>query len=212
MLGSTSGRAARIACLAARDARRVQTMSGDAIRWPAEVSEEVARLHAEMMAFGQELRTQLFGPTDSGFDQLLPGQPPELAEWYRLVWRPFVNDWLSFHAWHDDSFWQNLPLSGSWDKVQEFRKKFIDLDREARAHGFRILKLPPDPPKKDPDLTKDLTDAVKAALLVLGVGGGLLLVATAASRFGSKKRDSVAVRISEPRRATLALSPPGRGG
>lgn len=190
-------------------------MSGDAIRWPAEISEEIARLHAEMMAFGQELRTQLFGATSS-FDQLLPGQRQELADWYRLVWRPFMNDWLDFHQWHENSFWQNLPLGGAWDKVQEFRKKFIDMDHEARAHGFRILKLPPEPPKKDPDLTKDLTSAIKTALIVLGVGGGVLLAATAASRFSfPRKRDSVAVRISEPRRAMPALPPPPsprRGG
>lgn len=140
-----------------------------------DVEEEAASLHTEMMQFGQELRDQLFVPNDAR-DVPLPGAPPEKIDLYHRVWRPLMAEWLKFHEDHAHSFWQNLPFSGAWDRIQDFRRRLIAVRSAAKEQQFRLVTPDPIPPKPDPDLTKTIEGAVKvAAYAAVGIGGILLL-------------------------------------
>jgi hypothetical protein len=130
-----------------------------------DVEEEVRTLHAEMMQFGQELRGQLF--LDSA-DHPRPGVTEDKIALYQKIWRPLMLDWLEFHEAHKDSFWQNLPFSGAWDRIVDFRQKLIAIRNEAKKQQFKIASPDPIPPQRD----LDVGGAVKVAVYVaIGIGG-----------------------------------------
>jgi hypothetical protein len=131
-----------------------------------DIEEEIRTLHAEMMSFGQEIHDQVFFP--GGGDRPRPGISEDKTFLYQKAWRPVMNDWLEFREIHKDSFWQNLPFSGAWDRIQDFRQKLIAIRNLARGEKLKVSTPDPIPPKRDPDLG----DAVKNGIYVLiGVGG-----------------------------------------
>lgn len=136
------------------------------------IEEEVRSLHTEMMTFGQELADQLFlqDAAHLGFEVPRPGVPEDKIALYHKVWRPLMNEWLVFHDDHASSFWQNLPFSGAWDRVQDFRRRLIAVREEAKKEKFRLQTPDPTPPKTD-----DLD--VKKIALVAGAGlAGLVAI------------------------------------
>lgn len=143
-----------------------------------DVEEAVAGLHTDMTTFGQELHDQLFLP--GAFDQPRPGAPPDQLDLYRQVWRPLMNEWLQFRDVHANSFWQNLPFSGAWDRVQEFRQRLIAVRNQARAMHVRLVAPDPAPPRLDPEIP-DLGTPLRI-LAYGGVGVAAVLVLRSLAR------------------------------
>jgi hypothetical protein len=139
-----------------------------------DVEEEIASLHTEMLQFGEEIARQLFGsdPQHRAFDVPLPGTPQDKIDLYHSVWRPLMNEWLAFRDVHGHSFWQNLPLSGAWDRIQEFRSRLIAVRDRARLRKINLMSPDPTPPKPDLDLSQV---ARVAGYTAVGVGGIVLL-------------------------------------
>ena len=129
-----------------------------------DIEEEVKALHTEMMTFGQELSDQLFLKDDARRlgDFPKPGVPEAKIALYTKVWRPLMNEWLVFHQVHHDSFFQNLPFSGAWDHVQDFRARLIKIRDEAKKENFKLQT--PDPTVKPEDLD------LKKIALIAGAG------------------------------------------
>jgi hypothetical protein len=121
-----------------------------------DIEEETKALHTEMMTFGQEVQDQLFLQDDAhrGSDTPRPGTPEDKIRLYTKVWRPLVLEWLKFHEEHQDSFWQNLPFSGAWDRVQDFRTRLVRVREEARREKFKIQTPEPTPRNDDLDVKK----------------------------------------------------------
>jgi hypothetical protein len=44
-----------------------------------------------------------------------------------------------FHEAHRNSFWQNLPFSGAWGRVQDFRARLLKIRDEAKKEKKLIL-------------------------------------------------------------------------
>jgi len=144
-----------------------------------DVEEETATLHNDMMQFGQELHDQLFLQNDVA----RPGVPEAKIDLYRKIWRPLMNEWLEFHDVHSHSFWQNLPFSGAWDRIQDFRQRFLRVRDSAKAAQFQILTPEPLAPRRDLDLPKTVEGAVKvAAYAAVAIGGLFALKLLASAR------------------------------
>ncbi len=132
-----------------------------------------------MMRFGQDLRDQLF--LDAA-DHPKPGVPEDKIALYLRVWRPLMSEWLTFRDVHKDSFWQNLPGSGAWDRVQDFRERMRLIRDQAKTQQFHLTGPDPLPPRRDPDLGDTATKVLKvAAYAGVGIAGLILL-----TRFGGK--------------------------
>jgi hypothetical protein len=139
-----------------------------------DIEEETKALHTDMMSLGAELSAQLFLQDDAhrAFDIPKPDTPEDMLSMYSKVWRPLMNEWLSFHDAHHDSFWQNLPLSGAWDRIQDFRQRMIGVRDQAKKQRFKIDSPDPIAPKRDPDFTKTIEDAARvAAYVAIAIGG-----------------------------------------
>ena len=91
-----------------------------------------------------------------------------LVKWQVSVWRPFFDGWNRFYHEKIDIPMQMLPGSGTWDRIQEYRRQFIDLRKNApfKAQG----PAPLDPTgRTDPSLTGGLRDVWGGAGEVLGI-------------------------------------------
>jgi len=166
-------------------AHRARTYVGIGLHSINEIEEEVAGLNTEMVSFGDELSRKIFGddPGHRAFDLPLPGTAPDKIELYHAVWRPLMNEWLEFREAHGHSFWQNLPLSGAWDRVQDFRARLLRVRERAREHKLDLMTIDPSPPKPDLDLGDTFKKvATVAGYAAVGIGGLLLLRAAAGRR------------------------------
>lgn len=135
-----------------------------------DIEEETKQLHTEMMTFGQELSDQLFRLGDIP----KPGVSAAALSLYTKVWRPLMNEWITFHETHHDSFWQNLPFSGAWDRVQDFRTRLLKVREQAKKENFKLQT--PDPTPKSDDLD------IKKIGLIAGIGFAGLVVLILATR------------------------------
>ncbi len=139
-----------------------------------DIEEETKALHTEMMTFGQELSDQLFLKDEAHRlgDIPKPGVTAAALSLYTKVWRPLMNEWIVFHQTHHDSFWQNLPFGGAWDRVQDFRTRLLKVRDQAKKENFKLQT--PDPTPKSDDLD------IKKIGLIAGIGFaglvGLILV------------------------------------
>lgn len=137
-----------------------------------DIEEEVKGLHTEMMTFGQELSDQLFLQDEAhrGGQFPKPGVPEAKLSLYFKIWRPLMSEWIKFHELHQDSFWQNLPFGGAWDRVQDFRQRLLGIREQAKKESFKIQS--PEPTVKTDDL-----DIKKVALIgAAGLAGLVALV------------------------------------
>lgn len=149
-----------------------QARIGIGIHSSQDIEEEASTLHTEMMQFGQELHDQLF---QNAFDQPRPDVPEDKIKLYHEVWRPLMNEWTQFHEEHEH-WWNNLPLSGAWDRIQDFRQRFLDVRNKAKEMKFKLVSPDPLPVHKDPDITAETKDLLKTAgMVAIGVGGVFLL-------------------------------------
>ena len=91
-----------------------------------------------------------------------------LVKWSASVWSPFFEGWRRFYHEKIDIPGQMWPGSGTWDRIQEYRRQFIDLRNKApfKAQG----PAPLDPTaRKDPSLTGGLRDIWGGAGDALGI-------------------------------------------
>jgi hypothetical protein len=146
--------------------------------------EEIDALHTDMMTFGGGLLHQLFYSEQEHKDKFgfarpevpRPGITQEQVDFYKNVWRPLMSEWLTFRDKHQDSFWQNLPLSGAYDRVQDYRQRFLSV--RAQAPAVQLKAIGPDPiaPKHDPDIPAGAGEVLKIAAYVgIGVAGIIAL-------------------------------------
>jgi hypothetical protein len=114
-----------------------------------------------MITFGQELKGQVFLASGDKY-VYAPGATKDKIALYEKVWRPLMDEWTQFHLAHHDSFFQNLPFSGAWDHVQDFRARLIKIRDEAKKENFKLQT--PDPTVKAEDLD------LKKVALIAGAG------------------------------------------
>jgi len=114
------------------------------------------------------------------------GESP-LVQWTRSVWVPFFESWRKFHSEKKDVPLQTWPLSGTWDHIQDYRKQWIDLRKNA---PFKSKCPDPLEPRKDPSITGGIGEflTIGKYLLIgtLAIGGVVVL-------------SSVAVRVKKGR-------------
>jgi len=97
------------------------------------------------------------------------GQFP-LVQWDRSTWTPFFASWSKFHGEKKDIPLQTWPLSGTWDRIQDYRTQFINLYNKA---PFKSNCPKPLDPRKDPSLTGGLEEIGK--IVRYAAYGGLVL-------------------------------------
>jgi hypothetical protein len=101
---------------------------------------------------------------------------PPLLEWVRTTWQPFVDTWITWRSEKKDHLWQMLPGSGTWDHIQDERKKFLDIRSNA---PFKSTGPAPKDPDHDPSITGFLGDLAKFAkwglIGILGIAGVVAL-------------------------------------
>lgn len=150
------------------------------------------------------------------------GQSP-LVQWKRSTWDPFFGGWTKFRSEKKDIPLQTWPLSGTWDRIQEYRQQWIDLRKNAPFKSKCPEPLDPSS-RKDPsftDMFKDLGNIAKYGLIGLLAIGGIVAVSSVASnlktgrdpaekymemiRLSRKSRGSRGSSRSLPAREQLAL-------
>jgi len=102
----------------------------------------------------------------------LERKPTALETWERNTWQPFFDTWMKLRELKQKPA-QTWPLSGTWDRIQEYRQQFRDLYDRApfKPSGPRPLD-----PRKDPSLFGDLGSVVKWSVIgVLALGGVFVL-------------------------------------
>jgi hypothetical protein len=113
-----------------------------------------------------------------------------ILTWARTNWDPFNSDWQRFRSEKIDIPSQLWPGSGVWDRVQDYRKKFIEIRGKAPFKATGPAPLSPEA-RRDPSLLGGLADfgsGFKWVLLgVLGVGG-VLAVSSIASNLKKGRR------------------------
>ena len=99
-----------------------------------------------------------------------------LTLWAKTNWVPFRDDWQRFRSSKIDIPVQLWPGSGVWDRVQDYRKKFIEIRSKAPFQATGPAPLSPED-RRDPDLLGGLGDFFKdfkwVLIGVLGIGGVL---------------------------------------
>lgn len=104
--------------------------------------------------------------------------------WDKTTWQPFFDGWLRFHEDKKDVPLQSWPLSGTWDRIQDYRQRFIDTRKNA---PFKPTGPDPTSPegRKDPSFTEGITDLLKigkyALIGVLAIGGVVALSSVASN-------------------------------
>lgn len=99
---------------------------------------------------------------------------------YLSTWDAFRSRWMAFHSQKTTIPMQMLPFSGTWDRIQEYRKQFVELLKEA-PFTPTITPLDPDT-RKDPSILGSIGDAL-SSIGTLGkvvIYGGLGLIAAVA--------------------------------
>jgi hypothetical protein len=91
-----------------------------------------------------------------------------LVKWSRMVWRPFFDGWNAFYHEKIDIPMQTLPGSGTWDRIQEYRRQFIDLRNKAPFKAQGPASLDPSG-RTDPSLTGGLRAIWEGAGNVFGI-------------------------------------------
>lgn len=140
----------------------------------SDIEEEVNSINTEMTTFGQEMRSQVFHQKPDGTYAYAPGSTAGKISLYERVWRPLMDEWGKFYLEHHDSFWQNLPLGGAWDRAQDFRSRLVKLRDQARKERFALQTPDPTPPKTDEVDLKKIAVVAGAGL----AGLALLLLVT----------------------------------
>lgn len=92
------------------------------------------------------------------------------------AWDAFKGNWLRWHSQKTTVPAQTWPLSGTWDRAQEYRQQFVSLVNRA---PFTPVMTPLDPSdRQDPSLTGGLGDALKSmgTMAKVVIYGGLGIV------------------------------------
>ena len=110
--------------------------------------------------------------------------------WSRTIWDPFSKDWQHFRRSKIEISAQLWPGSGVWDRVQDYRKKLIEIRSKAPFKPTGPEPLSPEG-RKDPSPLGWLADFGSGfkwvALGVLGIGG-VLAVSSIASNLKKGRR------------------------
>jgi len=104
---------------------------------------------------------------------------PALARFVSM-WDTFKWNWMRFHSEKVSVPAQTWPLSGTWDRVQDYRQQFLAIFRKA---PFQPTMTPMEVDgRRDPDLTGGIGDFFGSAGTVVKVAiyGGLALVGAVA--------------------------------
>lgn len=87
-------------------------------------------------------------------------QHPQEPAWYRTTWKPFFDEWEHFYEGKKNTPLQLWPGSGTWDYVQDYRQKLIDIRKAAPFKPQGPEPLDPDK-RRDQDLTGGIGDLLK---------------------------------------------------
>jgi len=87
---------------------------------------------------------------------------PQATPWYRATWKPFFDDWSRFYHEKKDISLQMWPGSGTWDHIQDYRKKLIEIRASAPFTAQGPAPLDPEK-RRDPDITGGIGDLFKGA-------------------------------------------------
>lgn len=139
---------------------------------PDQIREEANRLHAEIMAVGQEIHDQAYVPGSWTLRAGVTTDSP-IYKFYSNIWSPWKNEWIKFHE--DRQMWSQNLWGTSWDQIQEYRKRLIQLHDAAKAIGVPFIgPVPQEPPPKNP-IIPGLPKISTGLYVAGGVVGALLL-------------------------------------
>lgn len=145
---------------------------GGYIATPDQIKEEANRLHAEIMAVGNEIHDKIYVPSSWTLQAGVTVESP-IYKFYTNIWTPWKNEWLKFHE--DRQMWSQNLWGTTWDQIQEYRKKLIQLHESAKAIGVPFIgPKPQEPPPKDPILPS-LPKLSGKVYLGVGLLGALLI-------------------------------------
>lgn len=149
-------------------------------------------------------------------------QHPQSSPWFRTTWQPFYDDWSRFYHEKKDIPLQLWPGSGTWDHIQDYRKKLLDIRSKAPFSAQGPAPLDPEQ-RRDQDISGGLGDLFKntgtfvkyAAYAALGIVGVVALSSVAQNLRSGKdpaanymelleRRRSRPRAASRPRRARIA--------
>jgi len=149
-----------------------------------EVVKELERWTAKSAAAAQARQRE--SELGAYFNQIAKNSP--LLVWDANIWDPFRMEWLSWRSDHQRPA-QLWPGSGAWDRIQDYRAKYIDIRNKAPFKAVGPTPIAPEA-RRDPSLLGGLADFASTfkwvALGVLGIGG-VLAVSSIASNLKKKR-------------------------
>ena len=140
------------------------------------------------------------------------GESP-LVQWKRSVWDPFIAGWTKFYREKKDIPLQTWPLSGTWDRIQEYRQQWIDLRKNAPFKSKCPDPLDPSS-RKDPSLTDIFGSAGKilkwGIIGALGIGAVVALSSVASNLRTGKDPGEKYMELIRSRRPRASSALPKR--
>ena len=113
---------------------------GALVATPGFIRDQVNALNAEIMAHDRDIAKQAGLP---GFG----GEPnPELENWWRANWIPFMESWSRFRNEHQS--WTSNLWGSTLESVNGFRNRLIDMRKAAEKAGFEFGAATPRPPEE----------------------------------------------------------------
>lgn len=144
-----------------------------------EVVKELERWTAKSAAAAQARLRE--GELGTYFNQIAKNSP--LLVWDANIWDPFGQEWNSWRSDHlrPAQLW---PGSGAWDRIQDYRAKYIELRNKAPFKAAGPTPIAPEA-RRDPSLLGGLASfgsGFKWVVLgVLGIGGVVAVSAIASN-------------------------------
>lgn len=140
---------------------------------PGQIKDEANRLDADIESASTQMLEMLYVPGSWTTLQAGVTEESPLFKWYLQVWKPWKSEWKKFLA--ERQSWTSNMWGSSWDQIQEYRKKLVQLHDSAKAIGVPFIGPRPQNPPPVPPIIPGLPKLSTGIYIVGGVLGGLLL-------------------------------------
>lgn len=124
---------------------------GALIATPGTIKAETNQLNAEVAALDKELGA-IRASWGTVRDVDLPEPQATMDRWWHANWVPFLAEWDKFWQTHGNTWglanWYHNFWGSTWEKVQDYRRRLIELRRSAAQVGYTFVGPEPTAPKE----------------------------------------------------------------
>ncbi len=153
------------------------------IATPGRIKDEAISLNTEVQAMAIELGNERSSWGLVSDDQL-DEKRKAMDVWWKAVWSPFYVEWTKFYDAHGGTWglrnWYENFWGSSWEAVQQYRQRLLDLRLSAEQIGYYFRAPLPTAPKESDgvmgSLGKALSEFLSKLVWVVVLVGGMFVI------------------------------------